>query len=413
MKPYYQDNFITIYKGDCREVCPILEPVDCVVTDPPYGLNFMGKGWDNGVPGIEFWEAIKGAMKPGAHLLAFGGTRTFHRLTCAIEDAGFEIRDCVMWLYGSGFPKSLDVSRAIDKEAGAKREKTTPRGAIGTNKTRIAQGYRKNEVAQSWNDAGPITEAAKQWEGWGTALKPAVEPICLARKPISEKTIAANVLKYGTGALNIDECRVGTDDNTGRPCGTKRNVYGGFDKTLTTETNPKGRWPANVIHDGSDEVVEGFPETEPSKKALRGLQGVTPFCGLEGSGLKLDTNSIRGHNDNGGSASRFFYTAKASKSDRGPDNTHPTAKPVALLKYLITLINPPGGKILDPFMGSGSTLVAAKELGMKAIGIDLDEDGDNCCETAKKRLAQEVFDFAGGKTPAPSTERHPLPSIMA
>ncbi len=257
---YYQTKTVSIYAGDCRKVLPGIDPVDAVVCDPPYGLSFMGKGWDRGVPGVEFWEEIAGAMKPGAHLLAFGGTRTFHRLACAIEDAGLEIRDCLMWVYGTGFPKSLDVSKAIDKAAGtlelrefkcknpADRPYTHTVGATST-------GWQSPPRPDKTH---PATDAAKQWEGWGTALKPAWEPIILARKPLIG-TVAANVLEHGTGCLNIDGCRVGmmTEKEVARSGRSTDGMFakGGLD-WKTEKREPKGRWPANLLHDGSDEVLE-------------------------------------------------------------------------------------------------------------------------------------------------------------
>lgn len=325
-----------IYLGDCKTVIcdnSAIKDVDAVVTDPPYGLKFMDKEWDHGVPGVEFWKSIAAAMKPGAHLLAFGGTRTYHRLACAIEDAGFELRDCIMWVYGSGFPKSHNVSKAIDKAAGAERE------VVGFSK----------DGGQSVGSDDPITvpatESARQWGGWGTALKPAYEPIIVARKPL-EGTVAQNVLKHGTGAINVDACRVGTDGGTARENkpGAMRRQGSSFECRSWGTTNlAAGRWPANLIHDGSDEVLECLPEN----------------------------------------ARRFFYCAKASKKDRGDGNNHPTVKPMALMEYLIKLVVPPGGTVLDPFMGSGSTLVAAESVGVNSIGIELEA---SYVEIAKHRL---------------------------
>jgi hypothetical protein len=255
-----------VHVGDMREVLASFEPnsIDSVVTDPPYGLSFMGKGWDRGVPGVEFWQEALRVAKPGAHLLAFGGTRTYHRLMCAIEDAGWEIRDCIMWVYGSGFPKSHNVGKAIDREAGAERE------VVGNNPNhRAISGTLYEGVYQGGNTGAatitaPATDAAKQWEGWGTALKPAWEPIIVARKPL-EGTVAQNVLEHGTGGINIDGCRVGVpmvgrtgEHNCGQP---RANLYG---KASTAYRHGDvvpglGRWPANLIHDGSDEVVACFP----------------------------------------------------------------------------------------------------------------------------------------------------------
>lgn len=369
MKSYYNHAGITIYNGNCLEVLPELEVVDAVVTDSPYGLTankkggtgkaslnlnfpagraristgggFMGQKWDQGVPGVEVWEKILAVLKPGGHLLAFGGTRTFHRLICAIEDAGFEIRDCLLWVYASGFPKSRN------------------------------------------------------------ALKPAWEPITLARKPL-EGTVAQNVLKHGTGGLNIDECRVHSDDapreRTYRGNGLHCHVYAQDKWTKANrshmgnyKSHPAGRWPSNVIHDGSDEVLAEFPQTKSESKK-KGNHKIADgrVC------REFDHGSMPTLHGNFGSAARFFYTAKASPADRntcGADNLHPTVKPLSLMSYLCRLITPPGGVVLDPFLGSGSTLVAAKELGFRAIGIEIEE---KYCEIAVSRLAQGVLDFGEG-----------------
>ena len=315
-------NLIQLKHAGCRTAMQDMDAasVDSIVTDPPYGLSFMGKEWDHGVPGQVFWDAALRVAKPGAHLLAFGGTRTYHRLVCAIEDAGWEIRDTIAWVYGSGFPKSLDVSKAIDKAAGAEREVVGKRKQpLGKNATfrrsaQASQGYRPEgkEFGQASLDeidiTAPATPEAEQWDGWGTALKPALEPICVARKPFS-RTVAENVLEHGTGALNVDGCRVahGDEVNIGamQYCQTRQN---GHTVTLnnpgfsTATYKPGGRWPANLIHDGSDEVVQDM-----------------------------------------GDAARFFYCAKASKADRGSFNDHPTVKPTDLMRYLCRLVTPPGG----------------------------------------------------------------------
>lgn len=319
----------TLINADCRDAMRAMDEnsVDAIVTDPPYGIDFMGKGWDQGVPGKEFWIEALRVLKPGGHLLAFGGTRTYHRMVCAIEDAGFEIRDTIMWVYGSGMPKSKNLHG--------------------------------------------------DWEGWGTALKPAWEPIIMARKPLTG-TVAANVSEHGTGALNIDGCRVpltGDADAAefannhavterlpahydGQPLGLHD---GGWKQRVGPAVVPEGRWPANLIHDGNDEVLAAFPRSDA------------------------------------GSAARFFYCAKASRKDRneglanpGPQfehgvtlrkientktagNTHPTVKPTDLMRYLCRLVTPPDGVVLDPFMGSGSTGKAALMEGFQFIGIDDDE----------------------------------------
>jgi site-specific DNA-methyltransferase (adenine-specific) len=379
----------TIHHGDCREVMATLdaESVDAIVSDPPYGLSFMGKGWDHGVPGVEFWTEALRVAKPGAHLLAFGGTRTYHRLACAIEDAGWEIRDCVMWVYGSGFPKSHDVSKAIDREAGAERE------VVGTvKKTPSAGGDNTNggwvrpwaEGKTTMDITAPATEAAKQWQGWGTALKPAYEPIIVARKPLVG-TVAENVLTHGTGAINVDGCRVvydkKSDDTRRKPVPTTGWCLSGSPTSGSMDDSAlAGRWPANLIHDGSEEVVGLFPETTSgSRKAGRHL--VAGGQGRYGLFSEGDLPEIVGDS---GSAARFFYCAKASKADRGSDNKHPTVKPTDLMRYLCRLVTPPGGLVLDPFAGSGSTGKAAVAEGFRFIGIEREAE---YVEIAKARIA--------------------------
>ena len=428
-----------IYHGDCREVMQTLHPesVDSIVSDPPYGLSFMGKGWDHGVPGVEFWAEALRVAKPGAHLLAFGGTRTFHRLACAIEDAGWEIRDCVMWVYGSGFPKSHDVSKAIDKAAGAERE-VVGRGVCGetaiSDKAGEVAGYRPKayyEGRTGFDITAPATDAARQWSGWGTALKPAWEPVIVARKPLCG-TVAENVLTHGTGGINVDGCRVASSDQiaavTGKAtlCGTRD----GYDRpwkhdpaalaarqeranAAIEKANTLGRWPANVIHDGSDEVVGLFPQTGASSGRPR-RNTAAAHNATNSMGKSVADWTTLGHDDNGGSAARFFYCAKASKADRDEGceemeqkeagikndsgrgfsetdpmakimrrNNHPTVKPTALMRYLCRLVTPPGGIVLDPFMGSGSTGKAAVLEGFRFIGIERDPE---YFEIAKRRI---------------------------
>jgi site-specific DNA-methyltransferase (adenine-specific) len=327
----------TLHHGDCLDVLRGMPDasVDAVVTDPPYGLSFMGKRWDYDVPSVAIWSECLRVLKPGGHLLSFGGSRTYHRMAVNVEDAGFEIRDQVMWVYGSGFPKSHNVSKAIDKMAGAEREVVgqvdVGPDITGDNYGRSAPGHRK--VADI---TAPATPAAKQWDGWGSALKPAHEPVVLARKPLGEKTLAANVLKHGTGAINVDGCRVGGDGGcAGATFGEGKEIYGnGLNGEFAKPVPGLGRFPANLIRDGSDEVVELFP----------------------GAGEK--------------SAARFFYCAKASKRDRDEGNKHPTVKPTDLMAYLIRLVTPPGGVVLDPFAGSGSTGKAAIREGFQFIGIE-------------------------------------------
>lgn len=359
--------------------------VDAIVTDPPYGLSFMGKEWDHGVPGVEFWREAWRVLKPGAYLLAFGGTRTFHRLTCAIEDAGFEIRDCINWLYGSGFPKSLDVSKAIDKAAGAEREivgvkiRTPVSKAMTNNLYAQDPANRNNEAIFGYGVeklTKPMTNAAREWQGWGTALKPAWEPIIVARKPI-EGTVAENVQKYGTGAMNIDACRITVDKDepnrrgaTGENGGAK-SVFG-VGNLRRPATLMEGRWPANVILDEEAAAMldEQSGETVSPSSYRRKSNSENVHAYSAGIGEKDGTLSLN-YGDSGG-ASRFFYTAKADRKDRGEGNDHPTVKPQAIVEYLLKLISRPGALILDPFCGSGTTVLVADKMGRNAVGLDND-----------------------------------------
>lgn len=337
------DGKVVLYCADCRDVLPALEPVEACITDPPYGLSFMGKEWDHGVPSFETWERVAAALLPGAMLFAFGGTRTWHRLAVAIEDADFEIRDTLMWLYGQGFPKSFDISKAIDKAAGAERKVVGPNPNARPNHdgVRVWIGDKKGKEQSHPPLTAPATDEARVWNGWGTVLKPGWEPIILAMKPMSG-TFAANALEHGVAGLNIDGCRVGTE-STKRPTGTAmygknsgwnshnlQNIIGGSDS---------GRWPANVV---------------------------------------LDEDAVAMLDEQGG-ASRFFYCAKTKRSEKtlGGDieNKHPTVKPVELMRWLCRLTKTPtGGTVLDPFMGSGSTGVAAIREGRGFIGIEEDEE---------------------------------------
>jgi DNA modification methylase len=403
------------------------ESVDSIVCDPPYGLAFMGKEWDHGVPGAAFWREALRVAKPGAHLLAFGGSRTYHRLACAVEDAGWDIRDQILWLYGSGFPKSLDVGKAIDK-ANGKHDRDLSPFAVYVKSRRIAKGLSlaaldrlmgTNTAASWWEGrsrgiqppgvatyhrlkavlalddrfdeliewleaerevvgsadkpkghsfAGerftklqgshavdittPATDAAKRWHGFGTALKPAHEPIVLARKPLTG-TVAANVCEHGTGALNIDGCRVGAGGGTKRTTNPKHEGRVGmadFTRGNFGVTDiGRGRWPANIIFD-------------------------------EEAAAMLDEQT--------GGASRFFYCAKAGKKERGEGNVHPTVKPVALMRYLLRLVTPPGGLVLDPFAGSGTTVLAAVDEGFDCIGIE--KEPEYAKIAAARLLAHQV-----------------------
>ncbi|HEU4394403.1 MAG TPA: DNA methyltransferase [Planctomycetota bacterium] len=380
--PYLEKDGVTLYLGDCLSVMAALPEasVDSIVTDPPYGLAFMGREWDHGVPGRPFWEAALRVAKPGAHLVAFGGTRTFHRLTCGIEDAGWEIRDCLSWLYGSGFPKSLN-------------------GKHG-----------------------------------GTALKPAWEPCVLARKPL-DGTVAANFQKHGTGGLNIDGCRLGYESEADKASATPQGRVtskpsaaiaaepdAGRDLGRVEFDRPeqKGRWPANVVLDEEAAarldaevgVLQSGKMAGGTMRAAQGGPGSVCFGTYGGAATDADTPG-----DSGG-PSRFFYTAKASRSEReeglenmaparrsdgratdienprlrtsARKNDHPTVKPVDLMRWLVRLVTPSGGVVLDPFMGSGSTLVAARREFFQCIGIDLEE---RYCQIAKGRLSQNTLQF--------------------
>lgn len=408
----FLDGKVTLHAGDSRDVLKSLPDccIDSVVTDPPYALvsiqkrfgkpgsapvrvddinepnnlkaayarasaGFMGKNWDTGETAfaIEFWVEVWRVLKPGGHVVAFSGTRTYHRMACAIEDAGFEIRDQIGWLFGSGFPKSHDVSKGIDRTLGAQR----PRDVVPEKRSKL-HGDRPwmNNPNHRFESNIPATATATAWRGWGTALKPAWEPVCLARKPIDE-TVAKNVLWYGTGALNIDECRVEAMDaqlatkfaSVGTAPPRSNTIYSGDQRPRNTEPHTSGRWPANVIHDGSDEVIEAFPDT--------GLSGVA--VQRNGGGQKIGTNVYQGSQGgfarddvcfgDGGSAARFFYTAKADAEDR-LGSKHPTVKPLDLMQYLVRLITPKGGVVLDPFAGTGTTGEAAWREGMRAILIE-------------------------------------------
>lgn len=396
---------VRIIHGNMLEVLPTLDAdsFDSAVTDPPYHLTsivkrfgtenaapakgngayirtsrgFMGKQWDGGdiASRVETWDAVYRVLKPGAHLLAFGGTRTYHRMVCAIEDAGFEIRDTMGWLYGSGFPKSHDISKAIDRAAGAEREILKSRALTG--KARVLRGgnftgdYGDRELNTQYNETAPTTDDAKRWSGWGTALKPAMELICVARKPLGEKTVAANVLRNGCGALNVDACRIAADDSMemeGRSGASMPNqIFGaGIGIPETWMPSTLGRWPANVCHDGSDEVLAAFPATTVSGSSDK--RGGCKF--FMGEDKRSDSSGAAVTES--GSAARFFYTAKADKTERA-GSKHPTVKPTDLMRYLVRLVTPPNGTVLDPFCGTGSTLVAADQQQFNAIGIDMEE----------------------------------------
>ena len=380
---------IKLLQGDCLQTMKTLadNSVDAIVSDPPYGISFMAKKWDYDVPSVEVWKEAMRVLKPGGHALIACGTRTQHRMVVNIEDAGFEIRDVVSWIYGSGFPKSLNISKAIDKAAGVEREvvgsETTcfrmanPRIGNALNSTQAGDTRETDDAGYIKRDiTAPATEAAKQWDGWGTALKPACEFFTLARKPLSEKTVAANVLKWGTGGINVDGCRVATEDqlSIGSNSG---GLYEGGLKGEQNGQHAQGRFPANLIHDGSQEVLDLFPETKTGKVTKSSSKG------MWGTGANTSYNDPNG----GGAVARFFYCAKASKKDRDEGNNHPTVKPTALMQYLCRLITPAGGTVLDPYMGSGSTGKAAMKEGFSCVGCELDPE---YYEIAKTRINNEI-----------------------
>jgi DNA modification methylase len=411
MKPYYQDEYVTILLGSCLDT--VLKGITGIVTDPPYELSFMGKKWDG--TGISFqqdtWKILRECCKPGAMLLSFGGDRTHHRMMVAIEDAGWDIRTCVYWVFGSGFPKSLDISKAIDKQAGVEREVIgkyrIPNDSDAGNAGKVVRSvtqdggcFSATAGKEGTSITKPATTEGQLWDGYGTALKPAVEIICVAMNPL-DGTFANNALKHGVAGLNIDECRVsmGKEDESNRQSRNgksmaKLTIFGNDSGEINFAEviNPQGRFPANLIHDGSEEVIELFPQSDVSGSAKNGRPATRGNYSKPENifGGSIGKNQGALHNDSG-SASRFFYCAKASKSERGNDNHHPTVKPLALMEYLVKLISPPkDALLLDPFMGSGTTLLACKQLGIKCIGIELDESS---CEIAAKRCIQESFDF--------------------
>lgn len=413
-------NDITIYHGRSELIAPTLkEKVHSIITDPPYELGFMGKKWDSsGIAfQVTFWEKMYDRLLPGGYLLAFGGTRTYHRMAVAIEDAGFEIRDSIHWTYGSGFPKNLNLSKAIDKHFGCERKVVSKGKAV----KRMIPGSDQNQ--NGWKkDNGrefiptvtkPSHELSQLWEGYGTGLKPSHEPIIVARKPF-KGTLVNNVLEHGSGAVNIDSSRIdftSEEDFESAKWGRGTDIIGGnyvgakhSSGKTDIEADPKGRWPANTIHDGSEQVLAMFPNTKSGEPSGVRKSGNNVYGDL---GLGQE---ITGYGDEG-SAARFFkacefdeedyalqgtyftpkeilpiiYHAKASPSDRGETNNHPTVKPKNLMRYLVRMFTPQNGIVLDPFAGSGTTLVAAVLEGFKAIGIELGEENDNI-EIIKHRV---------------------------
>lgn len=446
LRPHYEDDLVTVFHGDCLEILRELpaSSVDAVCTDPPYGLEFMGKDWDSfgvgkrpqigkpdgskfrqnmGTPsytdagnptcrncggdkyrngprkcacanpdfgnpqaesmrGFQRWceewarECLR-VLKPGGHLLAFGGTRTWHRLAVAVEDAGFEVRDSIAWLYGSGFPKSLDVSKAIDKAAGATREvigvKPSNRpNVVGRGPGGSMGGGNYTERLET----APATDAARQWQGWGTALKPAFEPIVVARKPLAG-TVAGNVLAHGTGALNIDASRTGSGGQLKWEKPRDMGYHGGTDSGPVAATeNSQGRWPANVVLDG-DQADELDRQSGTLKSGRLDRSRIQASNGIYGAAPTERTGT---YEPSEGGASRFFPTfryeekAPASERPRVGGVAHPTVKPLDLMRWLVRLVTPPGGTVLEPFAGSGTTLQAAALENRHAIGIEREAD---------------------------------------
>ena len=475
--------------GDSLEVLKDFEDnyFDSVVTDPPYGLAFMGKKWDYDVPQVELWKEVYRVLKPGGHILSFAGSRTYHRMAVNIEDAGFEIRDMLGWLYGSGFPKSHNIGKAVDKINGRfydnnfkeycnkkrinkkysfndinklmgvavtgggfassilgdKSKNTLPtkqnykklknildlddrfddlinkaeaerevvgKSIVPTGHSFAGERYTKESIDKEVDITIPKTEQAKQWEGWGTALKPAHEPIVMARKPFNT-SVAENVLTHGTGGINIDECRVGTEKMKWQKRGKSVNYAKTTFKDRTGEVN-EGRFPANIIHDGSEEVLEVFPETGKSSGGRIGKKQQSNTTHIVAGEYRKGNPGF----GDSGSAARFFYCAKASKAERnmGLDdfegkyldpqrkvgskggtnprnrgaeskrkNYHPTVKPIKLMEYLVRLVTPKEGIVLEPFAGSGTTLIACKQQGFNYIGIEKEQE---YCDIAEARL---------------------------
>lgn len=463
MKLYSKNEYITLYNDNMLNMLEDIETnsIDSIVTDPPYELGFMGKSWDSS--GIAFqkstWEKCFQVLKPGGHLLAFGGSRTYHRIACAIEDAGFEIRDCIMWIYGSGFPKSMNIGLAIDKKNGVDSPIVGQNQDILKKQAKdLRDGHRKivdslNGGASNRNNgfktvSADIKQAQNEWDGWGTQLKPSYEPIIVARKPI-ENSIVDNVIKWGVGGINIDECRVpveNTKNAATNPLYRLQNEYRtttnsnagdsnvGFG-TSKNETNELGRFPANTIltYDDNDfdEVCSGFPNTK-STGGSGDASIINSFKNVYGKYKGIEHTSHLGGLHDEGSAARYFYCAKASKRDRDDGlerfeekelitdmnsvgckdgvhyrldgleiskrrNTHPTVKPTCLMQYLIRLITPKGGTILDPFMGSGSTGKAAmyenidRNANYKFIGIELTDEYLPICKERIEYAMQDTM----------------------
>jgi site-specific DNA-methyltransferase (adenine-specific) len=395
VKLYNENKNYKLYQGNMLDMLEVIEPntIDSIVTDPPYELNFMGKGWDNA--GVSFnkdtWKKCFDVLKEGGYLLAFGGSRTYHRIAVAIEDAGFEIRDTIMWLYGSGFPKSMNIGLAIDKKNGVESK------VVGTNPNYRPnsgkKGYLGETTFRQTEGMAYKKEASNKWQGWGSCLKPSFEPIIVARKPF-KGSLVDNVIENGVGGINIDECRVEIDMQNdpglrkSKAINTTTSFFGnerGKELGMRERHNPAGRFPANTIltydENDFDEVCGGFPNTKTgwtNKDITKTKENIVVD-------FKNKVGFTGNHYNDSGSASRYFYCAKASKKDRDEGleefkNTHPTVKPTELMQYLVRLVTPNGGTILDPFNGSGSTGKAVmyenkeRNKGYKYIGIELTEE---------------------------------------
>lgn len=407
---------VTLYAGDARDglKCIADNSIDAYVGDPPYALTsvverfgksgaapahgngayvrasrgFMGQQWDTGETAHDplFWREVWRVLKPGAYLIAMSGTRTYHRLACAIEDAGFDVRDMIAWLYGTGFPKSHDVPKGIDRALGKRGKLGAPKseahaGWIDRGRMRGDEGHAGFQ--RPWmNDADAVDAAARRyipatieaaaWDGWGTALKPAFEPCVLARKPLDQDTVGRNVMTWRTGGLNIAACRVPTGETikatrTVALGSSSGGIYGSAKVPGTYQQQDGGRWPANVVHDGSPEVVAAFPDSDGQRAAVTGREPTANgFSGpVKYSGMRARVPSAPPRGDTG-SAARFFYSPKADKGDRAGSD-HPTVKPVDLKQYFIRLVCPPGGVVLDTFAGTGTTGEAAAREGVRAI----------------------------------------------
>ena len=431
MKLYSKDDSYTLYNDNMMNLSEDIAPcsIDSIVTDPPYELGFMGKSWDRS--GIAFqadtWKKCYEVLKPGGYMLVFGSSRTFHRIACAIEDAGFEIRDTIMWLYSQGFPKSTNIGLALDKKLGVESDVVgVSTNGSGASYVKLVN-HEKGDTGVGYLDGSgkvfdlkePVSDIGKQFKGWGTQLKPAYEPILIARKPC-EGGCVDNVYKYGVGGINIDECRIPFEDTPNpatNPLYRKENGYKinyGVDSDPSSyalkhepgemQIDSRGRFPSNVIlsydDETYDEVCGGMPDSEGCK-LHRIYSSVDSYDGW--GTITKKSGELVGYDDNGGSASRYFYCAKASRRDRNeglPEhlkNIHPTVKPISLMQYLIRLVTPKGGTILDPFNGSGSTGKAVMYENRddlkdyKYIGIELTED---YCAISKARIEYAKSDLS-------------------